>query len=244
MVDEDADVPAPLTARARARRELTDAITDAARRQLAEVGAPGLSLRAVARELGMVSSAIYRYFPSRDALLTALIIDAYDAVGAAAETAVAGLGGSDPGSRWMAVAHAVRGWALEHRHEYALIYGSPVPGYVAPAETADHAVRVTVPLLEILADASRAGPTQVVPDLGDLGRLAPDLDRLAEAAGADVARPLLVAGLAAWMQLFGMISFELYGHLHTVIDDTDAHFDLQCRRLATLLGLGEGLTKS
>ena len=72
---------APGTIRARARAELTEQIKEVARRQLAETGSAGLSLRAVARELGMVSSAVYRYFPSRDELLTALIVDAYTAIG-------------------------------------------------------------------------------------------------------------------------------------------------------------------
>src|ERR671922_170427 len=79
-------------ARARARLQVTAAIKDEARRQLAAEGAAKLSLRAVARELGMVSSALYRYFPSRDDLLTALIIDAYDAVGEAAESTLADAG--------------------------------------------------------------------------------------------------------------------------------------------------------
>src|ERR1700743_118342 len=82
------------TARERARVELTREIKEEARRQLAEAGAGGLSLRAVARELGMVSSALYRYSPSRDELLTALIIDAYDAIGAAAERAMAATPGA------------------------------------------------------------------------------------------------------------------------------------------------------
>src|SRR3954471_6047773 len=96
------DVP-PTTARERARAELTAEITDLARGQLATVGAAGLSLRAVARELGMASSAMYRYFPSRDDLLTRLIIDGYDALGAAAEEA------DSPGlpiDRWLAVCRA------------------------------------------------------------------------------------------------------------------------------------------
>ena len=63
------------------------AILDAGRRRLASDGATGLSLRAVARDVGMVSSAVYRYVPNRDALLTALIIESYDALGAAAEEA-------------------------------------------------------------------------------------------------------------------------------------------------------------
>src|SRR4051812_40311512 len=130
-------------ARARARIEVTAAIKDEARKQLAEDGATKLSLRAVARELGMVSSALYRYFPSRDDLLTALIVDAYDAVGEAAEHALAKQRkAASPAARWIAVCRAVRAWALAHPHEYALIYGSPVPGYTAPEATIGPAARV------------------------------------------------------------------------------------------------------
>src|ERR1700726_2794616 len=102
--------PARERARARgpARAELTREIKEEPRRQLAATGADGLSLRAVARELGMVSSALYRYYPSRDDLLTALIIDAYNALGEAAEQATAGAGsGRD---RWIAACHAIRDW--------------------------------------------------------------------------------------------------------------------------------------
>ena len=123
------------TARERVRAELTREITDVARGQLATEGAGGLSLRAVARELGMVSSAIYRYFPSRDDLLTALIIDGYNAIGEAAEQADAGCPAGDFAGRWRAVCQAIRDWALAHPHEYALVYGSPVPGYQAPEQT-------------------------------------------------------------------------------------------------------------
>jgi AcrR family transcriptional regulator len=142
-------------ARARARIEVTAAIKDEARRQLAAEGAARLSLRAVARELGMVSSALYRYFPSRDELLTALIIDAYNSLGEAAEAADAEAGDIAPAQRWVAVCEAVRGWALAHPHEYALIYGSPVPGYSAPETTIPAAARVGVLLIGIVRDAYR-----------------------------------------------------------------------------------------
>ena len=117
------------TARERVREELTREIAEIARSQLATEGAAGLSLRAVAREMGMVSSAIYRYFPSRDDLLTALIIDGYNAIGLAAEQADAACPPGDYTERWLAICRAVRDWALAHPHEYALVYGSPVPGY-------------------------------------------------------------------------------------------------------------------
>lgn len=142
-------------ARERARIEVTAAIKDEARRMLAAEGAAKLSLRAVARELGMVSSALYRYFPSRDELLTALIIDAYDSIGAAAEEADARAlaAGSPPRARWIAVCEAVRAWALGHPHEYALIYGSPVPGYSAPMDTVGPASRVGNSFVGILRAA-------------------------------------------------------------------------------------------
>src|SRR5581483_1418698 len=129
--------------------ELTAAIKDAARRQVAAVGAAALSLRAVARELGVVSSALYRYFPSRDDLLTALIIDAYDDLGATAEQAVAASHRDPPRARWRAVCDAIRDWARAHPHEYALLYGSPVPGYRAPDETVPHAARVAIALATV-----------------------------------------------------------------------------------------------
>src|SRR5919206_353118 len=145
----------PTTARERVRAELTAEITEAARRQLAEVGAAALSLRAVARELGMASSALYRYFPSRDELLTRLIIDGYDALGEAAEQADDG--SAPPADRWLAVCRAVRAWARAHPQEYALLYGSPVPGYRAPQDTVPAAARVGLLLGRVLGDAARAG---------------------------------------------------------------------------------------
>ena len=132
---------APRRARDIARAHLTAEITDTARRHLVEHGAAGLSLRAVSRELGMASSAIYRYFPSRDALLTQLIVDAYDALGAAVEAAEGAVDRADNLARFRAIAHSVRAWALTNPHEYALIYGSPLPGYVAPADTNDPATQ-------------------------------------------------------------------------------------------------------
>ena len=113
------------TARERARAETTEAILPRPARQLAEVGAAALSLRAVAREVGMVSSAVYRYFPSRDELLTALIVEAYDAVGEAAEAARREAAGGAAASAGSPCGGAVRAWAQAHPAQYALIYGSP-----------------------------------------------------------------------------------------------------------------------
>jgi AcrR family transcriptional regulator len=224
------------SARELARAEITRQITDEARRQLAEHGAAQLSLRAVGRALGMVSSAVYRYVSSRDDLLTALIVQAYDALGAHTEHAVAAAPPDDPPARWLAAAHAVRGWARAHPHEYALVYGSPVPGYVAPRATVPAASRVGLALIEVLLTAHHHGalatspghPGQAVPD-----HLEPDLAALV----ADLPPATAQRAVAAWTELFGLISFELFGHLVGVVADRDAFFDAAIRRTAHDLGL-------
>src|ERR1044072_5347527 len=106
----------PSAVRARVRAQMTDEIKTIARRHLASDGA-NLSLRAVARDLGVVSSALYRYFASRDDLLTALIIDASNALGDVVETASTSRPREDIEARWLAIAHAIREWALQQPHE-------------------------------------------------------------------------------------------------------------------------------
>ncbi len=227
----------PRTARARVRDELTREIKDVARRQLAEQGSAALSLRAVARELGMVSSAVYRYFPSRDELLTALIIDAYDAVGAAVEQAEAAVRRSDFAGRWLAATVAMRDWAVANPQQYALIFGSPIPGYRAPTTTVDPAARVPLVLLTIMAAAVDAGCQPL-----ESGRSIPravraDLKTLRDLIAPQLNDEHLALGLMAWTQLVGSISFELFGHLHNVIHDYAAYFAFQMRGIADGLGL-------
>jgi len=242
-------VKASPTARERARAELTREIKEEARRQLAETGAHGLSLRAVARELGMVSSALYRYFPSRDDLLTALIIDAYNALGEVAETAIAAT--ARPRLRWLAACHAIRGWALAHPHEYALIYGSPVPGYRAPQATVGPASRVPLAFMGVLRDAVAGGD---MPAGGDGAVAGPALggalggaltDQAATIAAALATAPgapavpaeVVVRAVIAWTQLFGMISFELFGQFVGSFEPADALFEHAVAQLAAFVGL-------
>lgn len=228
---------APRTVRARARAELTEQIKAVARRQLAEAGSAGLSLRAVARELGMVSSAVYRYFASRDELLTALIVDAYTAVGEQAAAAEAAVRRSDLAGRWLATCRATRAWAIEHPHEYALIFGSPVPGYQAPVATIDPAARIPLLLLAILTDATAAGRAPSSSQIAMPRAVQPDLKRLRQQVAPGLSDRYLGRALQAWSQLIGLISFELFGHLHNVITDYAAHFDYQLRLVGEELGL-------
>ncbi|MFC5905919.1 TetR/AcrR family transcriptional regulator [Streptacidiphilus monticola] len=227
------------TARERAREELTREIKAEARRQLAAQGAQQLSLRAVARELGMVSSALYRYFPSRDDLLTALILDAYDALGDAAEAALAAAEaeGADRRGRWRALAHAVRDWALAHPHEYALLYGTPVPGYAAPQETVAAAARVPLALVALLREAVDAGTAPEAGTRVPEGELAAQLTAVADELSPGLPPAALARGIAAWTQVYGVISFELFGHLVGSADPAGPFFSFVVEDVADSLGL-------
>ncbi|MEU6530732.1 TetR/AcrR family transcriptional regulator [Streptomyces sp. NPDC046928] len=225
----------PQGARARARMEVTAAIKEEARRQLAREGASRLSLRAVARSLGMVSSALYRYFPSRDDLLTALIIDAYDSLGASAEAANERVAGAAPLERWTAVAEAVRTWALEHPHEYALIYGSPVPGYTAPMTTVPAASRVGLLFIGIVRDAHQQGVLADAPELPD--DLTAEAGRMAADLAPDLPPATVVALIAAWAELFGLVGFELFGQFNRVVEDRPPFFRRAAVRIAHEVGV-------
>jgi AcrR family transcriptional regulator len=224
--------------RARVRAELTREIVDVARRHLASEGAAALSLRAVARELGMASSAVYRYFPSRDELLTTLIVDAYDALGSDAEEAERAVPRADLRARFRSVCTATREWALAHPHEYALVYGSPVPGYAAPDSTIGPAARVGEALSRVIADGVDSGVVDPAADAtGADATLTPGL---AVRVGLPIEEPnssLAARVVLAWTTLFGLISFELFGHTNNVVDDHTRYFDDTVERLATMVGL-------
>ncbi|RBQ19941.1 TetR/AcrR family transcriptional regulator [Spongiactinospora rosea] len=228
------------TARERVRAELTREITDIARRHLATQGAAGLSLRAVAREMGMVSSAIYRYFPSRDDLLTALIIDGYNAIGDAVEAADRACPAGDHTGRWLAVCRAVRGWALDHPHEYALLYGSPVPGYQAPQDTIAPAVRDVTVYGAILAAAHEAGRLRPPPGFPAPPRDAwpADAERLRHFMPG-LSDEVIARAIAAWTALFGAVSLEVFGQFANAILDPAEIFYHNMTCMARFIGLPE-----
>jgi AcrR family transcriptional regulator len=222
--------------REQARAATIAEIVRLAREQMRTDGAAALSLRAIARDLGMVSSAIYRYFPSRDDLLTVLIIDSYDRLGSAAEAADAAVRRrTDHLGRWRAVAWSIRAWAVDHPSEWSLLYGTPVPGYAAPADTIGPASRYTAVLVRILTDMAAAGARHdaVVPR-----SMKPDLVRLRSGFGATASDATLVVGLAAWAAVMGAISLELFGHLHNVVDQPGALFDAVVEQHGRLIVAG------
>lgn len=196
------------------RRAATEAdILRVAREHLATTGAAGLSLRAIARELGMVSSGIYRYVESRDELLTRLIIDAYTSLAADVQRAHATVDPADLDARWRAIGHALRAWALAHPHDFALIYGSPVPDYHAPPErTGASGTAVLGLVARLAADAEAAGRLAGVHDPEAAGVVAHLLE---DVVFEDLALTPsgLFAGLRAWTMLLGTVTSEVFEQL-------------------------------
>ncbi len=230
----DAALP---TARARARAAVTDEIVAEARRQLGEHGAASLSLRAVARALGMASSAVYRYVAGRDELLTLLIIDAYDSLGEVAEQAAFDARRKAPHNRWVEVACTIRRWAHEHPHEYALVYGTPVPGYQAPEETSAPGTRVSLALVGVVREAAERSTLTPTVQVDLPPTLVADLERLRGLIDLDVDDEVLVATLLAWTQLFGLLSFEVFSQTRGVVTEHEALFVAAATAMAKSIGL-------
>ena len=209
--------------RARNRLVVEAQILKVARSHLAVDGAAGLSLRAVARDLGMVSSGIYRYVESRDELLTRLIVDSYLSLAASVRARHDRVPAADLDGRWSAIGHALRDWALSHPHDFALVYGSPVPDYEAPAERTGEPGTAVLALLVALVDDSIAAGR-----LADARQLRLDpthADRALTAlldepmfAGSRIDAPALAQALCAWTLLLGAVTSEVFGQLGAVPD--------------------------
>ena len=225
------------TPRQRQHRQTMADILGIAHGQLVTEGSAGLSLRAIARELGLVSSAIYRYVPSRDELLTLLIEESYNAFGDAVEAAEARCRREDLGRRWLTLGRAVRRWAVANPAEWALLYGSPVPGYHAPPErTTAAGSRVPFLVLQLLADADLEPAPHDPPMTAALRR---ELDRLRPGLPGDLKPEVLARGLLAFSSLCGLVSLELFGQFTNTVTQFPAHLDHQLTRLSATLGLPE-----
>ncbi|MGV0748992.1 TetR/AcrR family transcriptional regulator [Mycolicibacter minnesotensis] len=221
--------------RQESRERIEAQIIEVGRRHLRTHGAAGLSLRAVARDVGMVSSAVYRYVGSRDELITLLLVDAYndlaDAVGRARASAP-----------WrediVTIAHAVRDWALAHPARWALLYGSPVPGYHAPAErTVTPGTRVVGALFEAIAAGIAAG--DIASGKGGAAQpLSADFERLRDEFGFPGDDAVIAKCFLLWAALVGAVSLEVFGgYGEDTLSAPRAVFDVQLTLLLDVLGV-------
>jgi AcrR family transcriptional regulator len=216
------------------RDRIETQIIELGRRHLVTEGAVGLSLRAIARDLGMVSSAVYRYVSSRDDLLTLLLVDAYSELADVVDRA-----GAADGSwrdQLLAMAHAARAWAIDQPARWALLYGSPVPGYQAPRErTVGPGTRVVGALFGAIGAGIATGDIPQS-NVAAAQPLSSDFDLLREEfefTGDDsaVAKCFLL-----WAGLVGAISLEVFGQYGAdTLTEPGAVFDTQVRLLIGVL---------
>jgi AcrR family transcriptional regulator len=192
---------------------LQESIKEVAWKQIAEFGAAALSLRAIARELGITAPAIYNYFPDRDALVTALIIDAYTSFGDSQIAARDAVPAEDLKGRMLATGLAYRDWALTHPQRYQLIFGTPIPGYAAPLETVLPSAARSVSALVSVVDALRAAgrlKAEGFPEVKDEFKLGFEMWKN---FGGNFDTLSLSVAVLIWARVHGIISLEIAGNL-------------------------------
>lgn len=207
--------------RARVRLATQTEILDGARKQMAAEGAAALSLRAIASEMGMTAPALYRYFASRDELVTALIVDAFTSLGDALQRAQDEHADESHANRLLAILLAYRAWALAHPQDYALIFGTPIPGYVAPTEkTLPPAARGLDLIAAQLASALGKGEARLVPAYAKpLPGVQKQLIQWKKEYGLALPTAALHLALIAWTRVHGLTSLELYQLIPPSIQD-------------------------
>jgi AcrR family transcriptional regulator len=198
---------------------LEEAIKETAWRKIEEFGASALSLRAIARELGITAPAIYNYFQRRDDLVTALIADAFTSLGEAQKETIQDLPENDLVARLSTLGLAYRDWAVAYPQRYQLIFGTPIPGYEAPAEiTVPAAAWSLVPLIETIQAIYAAGRLWV----DRLAEMTPELKSMLEAwsqftGGTNV--EVLYTALVIWSRVHGLVALEVGNQMPSFITD-------------------------
>jgi AcrR family transcriptional regulator len=231
-----------MTRRERLREKTIAEIKSTARQQMAEGGSTALSLNGIARAMEISTPGLYRYFSSRDDLVTALIADAFNDLADALEAAALEIPQEAYYERMMATVLAYRDWALAHPVDFTLIYGSPIPGYHAPVEqTTPAALRGFAAILRILAEAEQAGALK----LPEAYRRLPEALRPAGLSmdgqpPALAPEAVLYLGLVGWTRLHGMLMLELFNHIQPLMSNTTAFYEHEMNYLLNSVGLQAG----
>ena len=227
--------------RPKRHEETVATIKDIARQQMAVRGAAALSLGAIARAMGLTTPALYRYFASRDALVTELILDAYRDLSRETESAVADIDGSEHALRFRTLLSTYRRWALKHPQDYVLVHGAVLPGYEAPVEQVALAAFGGLQLLiAVLQGADDAGALRTPPAYRNTPpRIREALELLEGGFEGAVPPPhLLTLAFTTWLHLHGLVWQEIAGHLPPYLFDDGGLFELETTALAERLGLG------
>jgi AcrR family transcriptional regulator len=216
--------------RERLRTATVAEIKEVARRQLVEGGPTAISLRAVARDMGLTAAALYRYFPSLDALVEELCADFYGELTQAVLAARDAVSADDPAGRLMAACRAFRRWSIAHPAEFTLMFGSPLPSLADfDADCHMHAAAATfaatfVETFLTVWERRRAIPA-VDPDLE--ARIAEIACPLVDLSGNALPRPAYLVFLSGWIRLYGLLAMEVFGHLKWAATDVEPIFEAE-----------------
>ncbi|MEV4760426.1 TetR/AcrR family transcriptional regulator [Micromonospora sp. NPDC049559] len=217
------------TRRERLRTATVSEIKDGARRLLVTGGPQAISLRAIARDMGMTAPAIYRYFPSLEALVRALAGDLYDELRRVVEAASAAAG-DDPLDQLAAMSRAFRHWSVAHPVEFALIFGTPVPSMAAfLAEEIDEnhpGARFGAAFLRPVLELWRRAPFRTPPRELLERRLAGQLEPLRRTLG-ELPVEVAYTVLSGWTRLYGLVSMEVSNHLCWAVTEPAALFEIE-----------------
>lgn len=222
------------------QRETTiEMIKSLARAQMKAEGTAAISLRGIARDMNVTAPALYRYFANRDDLITDLLLDAFNAIADFMIAADIGISRDRYVERLIAVMMAYRSWALEHPTDFQLIYGNPIPGYVAPAElTVPAASRAFEPVVAILSEALQAGV--LVPPIR-VEELPPAIAEHLQQLIVDYDYPplpiVLYLATLGWERIHGMVTLELFDQTPPLVGDSEAHYRFEVGRLCAEMNL-------
>jgi AcrR family transcriptional regulator len=224
---------------ARGTTDMAVEIKSVARQQMAEYGTAGLTLRGIARELGITAPAIYNYFPRLDDLITALIVDAFTDLAIAMEAAEAAEPADRSYDKILALCLAYRQWAMAHPTDFQLIGGNPIPGYHAPEElTIPLARRPFLGMFRWFIRAHQTGELtipaeyQIVP-----ATMAAGVAAWRQVAGIEVPDPLMGLLMSGWARIYGLTALEMYHHLQPLVGDTAAMYRYEMTAFLGQLGL-------
>ena len=225
------------TRRGRLRAETAAEIKAVALRALTENGPAGISLRAIARDMGMTAGAIYSYFDTRDALITALMIDIHNSLADAELAAFAAAPADDPGAQLSAIAMAYRDWAVANTAEFQLIYGDPIPGYRMPPDgpAREAAHRACALLTNVVALGWQDAAATEASGAVAWSDLDPVLADEVRSAHPDLPPEALALSIRLWARIHGLVTLEIYGHLTNLTINPATIFTADVHAMTTTL---------
>ena len=230
--------------RDRVRAATVEEIKTTARQLLVTDGPEAVSLRAIGRAMGMTAPALYRYFGSREDLVKHVCADIFTEIAAEIHTAIAAAAqasGGDITTKLYAACGAFRTWALAHRPEFGLLFGTPLPGIETLHDDVvdECADKFSGEFLALFYELWTRHPFPVPADDEIEPALAAQLARYRDGLGVDLPVGAILIFLRCWVRLYGMVSLEVFGHLGFALDDPSAMFDYTLAELRELLGLSQ-----